>query len=340
MIQLNSRGEVGDFLDVSQFIPSRSAYECVAYSGALVKYCGAPGKGPTGTTLEASNLAQYWYGKEEGSNLASNTNGMSLQAEYDMLAGMELHYQALSSVQDIKDVLSQQGYPVLLCGAETGMYDMGLGDIVPYSWAPTGNHCIVVSGVDSAGNLLVHDCANIAPTGVRPGPRTYDASKINLVSATAVTPPWQGARMIPQGWHDDGTTLTATNGHKVVQGFRDYVLSHSWDAANVPLQEEQGLNPLEGSNPSLGAGTRQAFNWTVLEYTTSRGVFVAWGGQELLWCENELSAQKNLYAQIYAAYQAQKQQIATLQAQTQASPQLLTDMQTIESIAVKYRATP
>src|SRR5258708_40146865 len=99
----------------------------------------------------------------------------------------------------------------MLCGAETGMYDIGLGDIVPYAWTPTGNHCIVVSGVDANGNFLVHDCASIAPSGVRPGPRTYDASKLQIVSATAVIPPWKGVAMIPTGWHDDGQTLTAPN---------------------------------------------------------------------------------------------------------------------------------
>ena len=87
---------------------------------------------------------------------------------------------------------------------------------------------------------------------------------------------------VPQGWHDDGTTLTAPNGHKVKLGFRRHILSNNWDPQNMPLEEEVGLSQLEESNPSLGSGTQQVFNWTTLEWTPSRGVFVAWTGQELL----------------------------------------------------------
>jgi hypothetical protein len=50
----------------------------------------------------------------------------------------------------------------------------------------------------------------------------------------------------------------------------------------MPLQEEIGHNPLEESNPSLGGGTQQVFRWTMLEWTPSRGVFIAWIGQEFL----------------------------------------------------------
>ena len=321
MVALNSKHEVSDFLDVSQFIPGRSAYECCAYAASLVKYCGRPGQGPSGTALEASNLAQYWYGRETGSDSASNMSGMSLQQEYDMLKGMGLVYEPLTvSVDAVKGAIAK-GLAVLLCGAEAGMYDVDLGDIVPYSWHPSGNHCIVVSGIASDGNLLVHDTANIGSSGVRPGPREYDASKLQLVSATAVTPPWQGESMTPDGWHDDGVHLTAPNGHYCREGFREYVLAHNWDAANVPLEEEVGMSQLEASNPSLGGGTRQTFNWTMLEWTQERGVFVAWCGKELLYTRQQ-------YANIYAAYQALKEQ--------QSNPQLLSDMQAVKAIATKY----
>ncbi|MGH2510212.1 MAG: hypothetical protein ACRDHZ_22785, partial [Ktedonobacteraceae bacterium] len=107
--------------------------------------------------------------------------------------------------------------------------------------------------------------------------------------------------IIPTGWHDDGVTLTAPNGHTVVMGFRHYLLTHTWDAANVPLQEENARNPLEAANPSLGAGTQQIFNWTTLEWTTVHGVFIGQTGPELL----KLRADN-------AALQAQ---VASLQAQ-------------------------
>lgn len=88
--------------------------------------------------------------------------------------------------------------------------------------------------------------------------------------------------MIPLGWKDSGTTLTAPNGHTVTLGFRDYILNHNWDAADWPLEEAHAQDPLELSNPSIGKGTIQTFRKTVLEWTSTLGVFVAWSGQELL----------------------------------------------------------
>jgi hypothetical protein len=190
MVALNASGEVADLLSVDQFQPSRSAYECVAYAASLCFYAGQPGHGPTGTVLQASNLAQYWYGREEGNDLASNTNGMSLPAMFNMLQGMRMSsHVSPTSLEYVKAWLAV-GHPLILCGAETGMYDIGLGDIVPYGWPPSGNHAIVASGIAPDGNLLVHDTANIGPTGVRTGPRIYDAKKLQLVSATAIAVPW------------------------------------------------------------------------------------------------------------------------------------------------------
>lgn len=190
MVLLNSKGEVADLLDVDQFIAGRSAYECVAYSISLCKFAGAPGHGPTGTTREASALAQQWYAREEGSDSDSNTSGMSLEAEYQMLRGVDLPFHGLAAnVEAVKAMLAR-GHLVLVCGAETSFFDMELGR-VPYSWPPTGNHCIVASGIAKDGNLLVHDCASISSGGVRPGPRRYDAKKMRLISATAVSVPWQ-----------------------------------------------------------------------------------------------------------------------------------------------------
>lgn len=87
---------------------------------------------------------------------------------------------------------------------------------------------------------------------------------------------------VPSGWRDDGKTLTAPNGNAVVQGFRDYVLAHNWDANNVPCEEAHGLSPLEIGDTALGSGTRQTFQWKILEWTSKGGVFEAYGGKELV----------------------------------------------------------
>jgi N-acetylmuramoyl-L-alanine amidase len=89
---------------------------------------------------------------------------------------------------------------------------------------------------------------------------------------------------IPQGWKDDGTTLTAPNGHKVVAGFRNYILNpiNTWRADDLPLEEEHAATPLEISNPSLGTGHVQHFNYSILEWTPTKGVFLAYAGKEAM----------------------------------------------------------
>ena len=114
--------------------------------------------------------------------------------------------------------------------------------------------------------------------------------------------------MIPTGWHDDGTTLTASNGVPITHGFREYVLAHNWASDNLPLAAEFGAGQLEGINPSVGGGSCQFFRWIVLEYTQARGVFEMWVGQELQYTRTKL-------AQMYTAYQQALQQIQELKAQ-------------------------
>jgi hypothetical protein len=129
-----------------------------------------------------------------------------------------------------------------------------------------------------------------------PGNYPLDELKAHIAAGSthiAVVPtPVPVVNGVPRGWSDDGTTLTAPNGHKVMHGFRAYVLKSNWDPENYPLEEEEGRNPLEDANPSLGTGTQQVFRWTVLEWTQARGVFVAWAGQELLKLRQELAAVK------------------------------------------------
>jgi hypothetical protein len=95
---------------------------------------------------------------------------------------------------------------------------------------------------------------------------------------------------ISAGWHDDGTTLTAPNGHRVVRGFRAYILANTWDAADVPLEEERQRESVEWHNPGLGAGSRQIFLKSVLRWNNAHeGVQREWVGAELLAVEQRLA---------------------------------------------------
>lgn len=292
-------GEVATFLDVNQFQPGRTQFACGFFACALVKAMAPPGKAAEQNAQEMIAEAEGWYAQYDGSYAATNMDGMSLPQLYALLAQIGLHYVTASLDSETLRAWLQLGYPIIVAGAESCFCDMALGGTVPYPWHPAGNHIIVLTGVTLEGNFLARDPANVSdlydPRSLRPGPRIYDAAKMQLVSATVVVPAWLptppadfdprkklATPAIPAGWQDDGLTLTAPNGHRVVRGFREFVLARAWHPENEPLQEEQGRTPLEESNPSLGGGTQQVFNWTMLEWTPARGVFVAWIGQELL----------------------------------------------------------
>lgn len=92
---------------------------------------------------------------------------------------------------------------------------------------------------------------------------------------------WKGRKtMIPQGWTDDGTTLTAPNGITCNTGFRNWVLNNNWDASNIPLAPDYSLNPVTSAWSGIGQGSRQDFAMLSLGWTTTLSVFVIPLGEE------------------------------------------------------------
>lgn len=135
---------------------------------------------------------------------------------------------------------------------------------------------------------------------------------------------------IPTGWKDDGTTLTAPNGEKVVLGFRDHILNSQWDAGNVPLDMEYHTNTVLLHNPGIGAGQEQLFRDGILWYTTTKGV--VWEPYLGL----EIAAMIEQWKQVRAQKDAQitdlQQQLATAQKQSQAQP-YIDKLNQIEALA-------
>lgn len=327
-LPLSSTGEIATFRDVDQFQPAKTQFACGFFACATVKAMSPVGQTPAQNAAEMIAEAEQWYAQYNGNDAISNVNGMTLQQLYDLIVQIGLHFQATGTDPHVLRAWLALGYPVIVAGAETGFYDLALGDIVPYPWKPSGSHIIVLTGATSNGNFLVRDSANVTSlsdlNALRPGPRVYDARRMQLTSATAIVPPWlprppagfdptqnDFVPIIPNGWRDDGTTLTAPNGHRVILGFRRYVLTHAWDPTNLPLQEEQGRSPLEESNPALGSGTQQVFNWTIMEWTPARGVFTAWSGPELLKLRADITSLQVQVAHLQAQLQAQNSASST-----------------------------
>lgn len=113
---------------------------------------------------------------------------------------------------------------------------------------------------------------------------TANVQQAQLTDAFAVTIRAGTKVTIPAGWKDDGTTLTAPNGIVVVKGFRDWILNKPWDSADYPLDAEHVITSgsIEPGNPSIGPGSRQDFRMTSLGWTSAKGVYSIWTGQDIL----------------------------------------------------------
>jgi cell division septum initiation protein DivIVA len=95
---------------------------------------------------------------------------------------------------------------------------------------------------------------------------------------------------IPTGWKDDGHTLTAPNGHRVVLGFRTHVLSQAWHPDNQPLEEEHS--------------STQLFDGFRLTYNPKDGVREQYLGSAVVDLDNSLNAAYKKEVQQTADYQA------------------------------------
>jgi hypothetical protein len=307
MVAVNSKGEVVSVNEADQFQLAKTQFACGYFACAIARSMVRPGETPTLNVAQVIADAEKWDAQYDGSDAASNTEGMTNEQEYELLGQIGLHYQAIAAdINQVKAWVSA-GYPVLIAVQEASVHDQNLDGANPYPWTPTGTHIILVTGVGSAGNILVRDSANVTslynPASLRPGPRLYNASKIQLVSATVVVPPWRprpesetaipvADMQIPDGWQDDqpSGTLTAPNGVKVTGVFRLFILSSAWPAADVPMGPEETANPVEfGFSQSGGnnEGTRQIFMYSELCRTSARPIYRASIGREFWTLLNE-----------------------------------------------------
>lgn len=227
------------------------------------------------------------------------------------------------------------GYPVLVTVNEQSVIRRDGSN--PYPWQPAlgpVNHIFTVVGHTSDGYFLVDDELNQGDSW----PDAYNMSKLEVFWASIVqvigpdpANPWLaaipsndpttwpagfnaqrfagaqggGTVPVPNGWHDDGTRLTAPNGHYLVQGFRNVVLdAPTWDPGNEPQEEEQSVAQVLEHRPDLGAGTAVHLRDNYFWWTAAKGVVN----------EQELGLELFLKQQKLAQAEAQ---IAQLQAQVQ-----------------------
>lgn len=90
---------------------------------------------------------------------------------------------------------------------------------------------------------------------------TYPWSAIQAAHVTGIlTLEMETGVGIPTGWTDDGIYLrNAQTPYFVSREFRDWILTHGWDAENVPTTNADQYTSIEPGNPAIGSGLRQDF---------------------------------------------------------------------------------
>ena len=247
---------------------------------------GASTSGDLQTTLTRMGYSVVLPGASEG-----------LLAFSARLAGTCAVVLEVSNGQVLKDVLTGQGedaqnlqnHYITPVGRNSGVLSQRVARVLPSgAWAADGDNWTqnLVNGVRVHRGLnsdLVY-YADTVLAAARP------------ISAFAVLARKKGP-MVPAGWHDDATTgtLTAPNGLVVLRGFRDYVLSHNWDADNWPeANEQQGVAEVELFNTTHGSGSIQYFRRSQLSWTAKEGIFLTYVGAEakyLRWLSEQQAAQ-------------------------------------------------
>lgn len=126
---------------------------------------------------------------------------------------------------------------------------------------------------------------------------TLSAAKPCAALAILVPDGGSMANNIPSGWHDDGHTLTAPNGHTVTLGFRQFVLDAAgWNPNNQPLNEAYGTDK--------AGSTRQDFRDSALMYTPGRDVWSHPYGPDVIDLRSQLDAARQQVADLLVKLQS------------------------------------
>jgi hypothetical protein len=203
----NDKGAVFNAVQVSQFQPQHSEFECGAFTTAITNFSAPPTELASYPTSDIISWAESQYASTAGNNGPSNEQGATIDNmhQYFVATHGNLHWWdtsiSVNSNQDsdlatIRAALAQ-GYPVIATVSESSVFDMDLGRN-PYWWGPAGTHILVWVGVSSDGNLLAYDVANViegdgnlqTPKAVQPWPRRYRASSIDNQWASIIKLPW------------------------------------------------------------------------------------------------------------------------------------------------------
>lgn len=192
MFNLTPSGEVAEFRDFDQFVWNESKDQCGPASVSMFWHSTRPGAANPWSAAACQAMMYDDYTHFIGPDVPADTRGTSNQQLYTMIQSHKFAYLPIPKSVELIKLFGAAGYTVIIGIVESSVEDLGLETPgCPYSWDPAGlSHIVTVSGPGSEGELLIRDTANIAPDGVRPGPRRYNANKLVLLSATVCVPSW------------------------------------------------------------------------------------------------------------------------------------------------------
>jgi hypothetical protein len=154
---------------------------------------------------------------------------------------------------------------------------------LPDNQPNVNDHFLLVGGIDT--NLGYFCCNGDTKTALQHGgivsPVWYTSWNLEsaMPGAYMILPAIESVSSVgvPAGWHDDANTkvLTAPNGNTAVLGFRDYILSHAWDAADVPISAAFHATNLLEEDRRWGAGDILPCLFSVLMYADNPDPAVA-----------------------------------------------------------------
>lgn len=197
-------------------------------------------------------------------------------------------YQGVTEIGAFAEYCTQQGVHLSeVWGIGTVLTNAIIGNIKnglpvlgtePDPYEPKGTtgwtHAIIFYGFDeNKGTLTAMDPYIAAPV-------TKSVTEWASILQSSEVWSMEGSEEVggvPKGWTDDGTTLRPPSNKSskvVVLGFRQWILEHSWNPDDVPLENEVHSDPLMISNPGTGAGQRQRFKYSTLGWTPALGVFL------------------------------------------------------------------
>lgn len=246
-----------------------------ALATALV--CASP---PIENQTEAIALMLSMTGQMISLGVASASGATTTQALHDEAVRRGFTPDAASFVPFKQPLDPTVLHPYLLAnaGVKPIVLEIANGQALPGDEHGLQYHFICVVGINPQG-YLCNDGDN--PTN---GLVTYSWATLEAAVPCGLLAInlQKGANTlgVPTGWTDDGTLLTAPNGLHVGSGFRDYILAHSWNPADVPVGPETHVSEVEFCNPKHGAGTVQFFQESQLSWTQASGVWVTRSGLE------------------------------------------------------------